>query len=140
VLAAIYAVDLFVGNGDRHADNFIIEPDANTAPRIRLIDFSEASTLLDAHFRANLPGLGTGTVATGRTLRTKYGFSTVAAELALDRLDAVTAPQLNQILAEMPVDWLAKQIQDELLTWWSSSARADRITIVRTGLFNGTLL
>ena len=45
VLSALYAVDLFLGNWDRHADNLMIEPDA--APRIRAMDFSEAPALID---------------------------------------------------------------------------------------------
>jgi hypothetical protein len=140
VLASTYAVDIFLGNGDRHANNFIVEPDANTVPRIRVIDFSEATALLDTTGRAMFPGPASNTVRTGRVLRARYGFSTVAAELALDRLGAVTALQMNAILSEMPVDWIAAAAQNELLAWWSSASRADRITIVRNGLFNGTLL
>jgi hypothetical protein len=45
VLSSLYAVDLFVGNGDRHADNIMIEQDAS--PRIRIMDFSEAPALID---------------------------------------------------------------------------------------------
>jgi hypothetical protein len=45
VLLSIYALDLFLGNADRHADNFVIERDAE--PRIRVIDFSEATALMD---------------------------------------------------------------------------------------------
>ncbi len=74
VLSALYAVDLFVGNWDRHADNLMIEQDA--APRIRVMDFSEAPALIDPAARGKIPGAGTATVNAGRTLRTLYGFST----------------------------------------------------------------
>jgi hypothetical protein len=37
VLASIYAVDLFLGNGDRHANNFIVEPDAHTVLAAALV-------------------------------------------------------------------------------------------------------
>jgi len=139
VLSSIYAVDLFLGNGDRHSDNFIIEPDG-ASPRIRVIDFSEAEAFIGPASRTTLPHPNSSTVTVGRTLRGIYGFSTIAAELALDRLDAVTPHRLKDILDGMPDDWLLQALRDDLAAWWASSARANRITIVRTGLFNGTLL
>jgi hypothetical protein len=140
VLSAIYAVDFFLGNEDRHANNFIIEPDAATSPRIRVIDFSEATALLDGTARSRLPHPTSNTVRIGRRLRALYGFSTIAADRALDRLAAMEPSKVRAILGEMPQDWLPSPVQTDLLTWWSSPGRMDRITVVRSGLFNGTLL
>ena len=95
VLSALYAIDLFLGNWDRHADNLMIEQDA--APRIRVMDFSEAPALIDPAARGKIPGVETATVNAGRTLRTLYGFSIDAANLALDRLNAVTEGRLKDI-------------------------------------------
>jgi hypothetical protein len=67
VLSALYAVDLFLDNWDRHADNLMIEQDAT--PRIRVMDFSEAPALLDPAHRGRIPAAGTATVNAGRTLR-----------------------------------------------------------------------
>jgi len=36
--------------------NFVVEPDSATAPRLRVIDFSEAPALLDPASRATIPG------------------------------------------------------------------------------------
>jgi hypothetical protein len=116
VLSALYAVDLFLGNWDRHADNLMIEQDAD--PRIRVMDFSEAPALIDPATRGKIPGLGTATVNAGRTLRTLYGFSTDAATLALDRLNAITDARLKEIVDGMPADWLPIAVRSDLQNWW----------------------
>ena len=138
VLSALYAVDLFLNNWDRHADNLMIEQDA--APRIRVMDFSEAPALLDPAQRGRIPAAGTATVNAGRTLRSLYGFSADAATLALGRLDAVTGGRMKEILDGMPSDWLPVAVRSDLLDWWSSPARTAHITKVRTGICDGSLL
>jgi hypothetical protein len=138
VLSALYAVDLFLGNWDRHADNLMIEQDAD--PRIRVMDFSEAPALIDPAARGKIPGVGTATVSAGRTLRTLYGFSTEAATLALDRLNAVADARLKEIVDEMPADWLPAAVRSDLQNWWSSPDRTAHITKVRSGICDGSLL
>lgn len=138
VLSALYAVDLFLGNWDRHADNLMIEQDA--APRIRVMDFSEAPALIDAAARGTIPGAGTVTVTAGRKLRALYGFSPDAATLALDRLDAVTDARLKEIVDGMPSDWLSAPIRSDFQNWWSSSDRTAHVAKVRNGICDGSLL
>jgi hypothetical protein len=138
VLSALYAVDLFLGNWDRHADNLMIEQDA--APRIRVMDFSEAPALIDPAQRRQIPGAGTATVSAGRTLRSLYGFNVDAAALALDRLNAVTDSRLKEIVDGMPSDWLAASGRTDLQNWWCSSDRQEHATQVRSGISDGTLL
>src|SRR5450759_3258166 len=104
----------------------MIEQDA--APRIRVMDFSEAPALIDPAARGKIPGVGTATVDAGRTLRTLYGFSMEAATLALDRLDAVTDARLKEIVDGMPADWLPAAVRSDLQNWWSSSDRTAHIT------------
>jgi hypothetical protein len=86
VLSAIYAIDLFLGNGDRHQNNFMVELDGAGANRLRVIDFSEASALIEPKRRTDVPTFPCNTVMIGRQLRTLYGFSADSAKLALDRL------------------------------------------------------
>jgi hypothetical protein len=138
VLSKIYAIDLFLGNGDRHPDNFMVEDDPAGAPRIRVIDFSEAQALIDPDQRTNIPAAGTSTVTVGRALRAHYPFSLDAAALALDRLAAIAS--LKEILDEMPTDWLTPDTRNEIATWWLSAAKSAHITAIREGLSDGTLL
>lgn len=138
VLSKIYAIDLFLGNGDRHPDNFLVESDPAGTNRIRVIDFSEAVALINPNQRSNIPGAGTSTVAVGRTLRVHYPFSIDAARLALDRLGAIAS--LKEILDEMPADWLAADQRNEVAAWWLSAAKSAHITAIREGLSDGTLL
>ena len=138
VLSALYAVDLFLGNWDRHADNLMIEQDA--APRIRVMDFSEAPALIDPAQRGKIPRAGTATVTAGRTLRTLYGFSVDAATLALDRLDTVTDGRLKEIVDGMPSDWLPAAARDDLLKWWCSPDRLALTAKIRNGIGDGSLL
>jgi hypothetical protein len=140
VLSSVYAVDMFLGNWDRHVDNFVIEPDGSTVPRIRVIDFSEAPALLDPGSRLTVSAQQTATVQTGRVLRARYGFSEAAASLALGRLEALPPTHLKGILDEMPADWLSATIRSEFAAWWLSPARAARIATVKSGLSNGTFL
>jgi hypothetical protein len=138
VFSALYAVDLFVCNCDRHANNFMVEQSSDL--RIRVIDFSESPALIDSGRRSTIPGSGTNTVAAGRTLRNLYGFDHSSAGLALDRIASVTDGRMTRILADMPTDWLDNGIRNELVVWWSSPARPSHITTIRNGLTNGTLL
>jgi hypothetical protein len=137
VLSATYAVDLFLGNGDRHPDNFLIETDGSTQ-RVRVIDFSEANACIEAAKRAIVPTVGCNTVNVARMLRAHYPFSVPAACLALDRLAAVAS--LKEILDEMPSDWLVSDVRDEINSWWLSAARSAHITTIRNGVSNGTFL
>jgi hypothetical protein len=75
ILSGVYVVDLFLGNGDRHADNFVVENDGGALPRIRIIDFSEATALIDPNNRTNIPHPGSSTVSVARALRNHYQFS-----------------------------------------------------------------
>ncbi len=138
VFSGLYAVDLFLGNWDRHADNLMIEQDA--APRIRVMDFSEAPALLDPASRRKIPGAGTATVTSGRTLRTLYGFNVDAAKLALDRLNAITDGKLKEILDGMPADWLDVAARTDLMNWWQTLDRQEHVTKVRDGIVDGSLL
>lgn len=138
VLSALYAVDLFLGNWDRHPDNLMIEHDA--APRIRVMDFSEAPALIDPAQRGKIPGAHTATIVTGRLLRKLYGFDQSAAELALKRLDAGPPGRLKEILDEMPADWLPAAAKDDLLNWWSSPDRLGLTAKICTGMADGSLL
>jgi hypothetical protein len=138
VLSALYAVDLFLGNWDRHADNLMIEHDA--APRIRVMDFSEAPALIDPAQRGKIPGAGTATLRAGRTLRGLYGFDQNAAELALKRLDAVPSGRVKEILDGMPADWLSVAAKEGLLNWWGSPDRPALTTKICTGMADGSLL
>jgi hypothetical protein len=138
VLSATYALDLFLGNGDRHPDNFLIENDTGGSPRIRVIDYSEAVACIEPGKRTNVPGLGCHTVNIGRQLRAHYGFSVPAACLALDRLAAVAS--VKEIIDAMPADWLPPDARIEIAAWWSSAARGAHITAIRNGVSNGTFL
>jgi hypothetical protein len=137
VLSKIYAIDLLLGNGDRHPDNFMVETDGAT-PRIRVIDYSEAVALIDPVQRTQIPGGGTSTVSVGRALRNHYPFSVSAAHLALDRLAAVDS--VKPILEEMPADWLPAGTRNEIAAWWLLPPRLAHIAAIRDGLSNGTLL
>jgi hypothetical protein len=138
VFSAIYAVDLFLGNGDRHENNFVIENDGAGAPRIRVIDFSESPALIDPKERGAMPYMTTSTVNIGRILRQHYPFDQSAALRALNRLGAVAT--IRDILEGMPDDWLAANVRNEILAWWLSPDRTARIQVLKDGLSNGTLL
>lgn len=140
VLSSVYAIDLFLGNDDRHMDNFLVEIDKSGANRIRIIDFSEAAALIEPNRRKNVPSVSCNTVQVGRRLRKLYGFSSDAARLALSRLSALSAEKLWGVLDGMPADWLPPDVRKEIRSWWSSAARTSHIEFILKGLTDGTLL
>ena len=135
LISSIFAFDMFVNNDDRHLGNYLSVDDGGQR-RFFAFDFSRA--LFWEWPWAGFPAGNTQNC--GRLLRARHGFDLTAAAGVLDRLSLVTASDMGVIINEMPPGWLTGSLQTELLDWWGSSKRADRIEALKEGMSDGTLL
>jgi hypothetical protein len=58
----------------------------------------------------------------------------------MHRLERITALKVNAILDSMPKDWLQPARRSKFVTWWESPQRQDKLTALRSGFADGTLL
>jgi hypothetical protein len=137
VLSALYVLDIFVNNDDRHDENYI-SVDAAGTRRFFAIDFSRA--LPFENFMAGFVSMRCHTVTTGRRIRDRHGFDVAAASNMVDRISALAPESLMGIMARMPDEWLPHDKRTQLLNWWCGEARRGRLLELRKGLADGTLL
>jgi hypothetical protein len=138
-LSKIYAYDLFSANWDRHIDNYLVLDDGAGQNAVFVIDLSHVTRHPGA---ANYDPLSVN-CATRQTIGLvlqPYGKDIPAALDVLSRLDALPVAVINDILASMPLDWLPQTERADVTTWWSGFDRTARITSIKQGLSNGTLI
>jgi hypothetical protein len=51
-----------------------------------------------------------------------------------------TRNTIEAFINQMPSDWLPTAVRTEFVAWWASNAKADRLTNIRKGISDGTLL
>lgn len=136
-LARVYAVDLFLGNWDRHRANFILRLEGVGA-RLCAFDFGE--TDLRGLAGLQFPIASSATVQLGRFLRQRHGFILSGADEALDKLENVPSHLIASILESMPADWMDVKQRDDISELWSSHRIEARLHALRSGLTDGSLL
>ena len=138
-LSAIFALDLFVYNPDRHFDNYLfIHGRAEYA--VKAFDFSQAWT-------ANgwpLPGLllptACNTMNTYKALVVRQPFDLAAAKSVLAKLRTIPVTSIASILGEMPPAWMAAQFRADISKWWDSVDRTTRIDGILQELEHGRVI
>ncbi|WP_315747566.1 MULTISPECIES: HipA family kinase [unclassified Bradyrhizobium] len=137
LLSKIYALDLFLFNDDRHANNYLSVND-NGVQRLYAFDFSRA---LFWHWPwAGYPPPQCNTRRVGAILRSHHGFDLVAANSVLDALAAFAPASLQGFINQMPADWLPASLHAQFMSVWTAGARQSRIDDIRKGLSDGSLL
>lgn len=76
----------------------------------------------------------------GRVIRSLHGFDQSAAQDTLDRIEGLAPDTLQGFIRRMPADWLPKDVNAAFMDWWSNGGRATRLTDLRKGISDGTLL
>jgi hypothetical protein len=137
-LAMIYVLDIFVANPDRSLSNFVLERDGSTR-RLCVIDFADARLAEIAIDRFEVAG--SSTLCDGRFLQGVHGgFDHASAFEMIERIRAVPSDFLVRTLGGMPREWLSEAEKQNLLDSWSSGKRLLRLSALRAGIENGTLL
>jgi hypothetical protein len=144
VLSSTYSFDLFVGNPDRHEENYIFTKEAmpestQSIARARPIDFDQATLVIAPEEHLPLAA-GTNTVRVGRRVRASHPFDQEAASSLLGRIMKGGDVMIERALFGIPSEWLPQEGQDALLTWASGPGLGRRVTQIEQGLRDGTYL
>jgi hypothetical protein len=144
VLSSTYALDLVVGNIDRHQDNFIISLEAakgggQRVGHVALIDFGCSDILHDSKGAVPFPPLS-NTVRVGRQIRVAHGFANSAANTLLSRLKDGRKFLVDRALFGMPGEWLPREKRESFASWMMSSQFDNRLNAIGAGLSDGTYL
>lgn len=136
-LSEVYALDMFIGNVDRHDHNFITIED-NGVTRFFLIDFGR-SLLWNDDLMA-IPQPHHSTVIWGRVFRDRHGFDVSSALGMLDRIAALSNERFAAIVNSVPSDWLPASQKQILLRHWGGVSRQEKVSRLRKGFVDGSLL
>jgi hypothetical protein len=137
LLSSIYALDMFINNDDRHPGNYLTVEDQGVR-RLYAFDFSRS---LFWHWPfQSFPAMPCNTLNWGRVIRSLHGFDQSAAQDTLDRIEGLAPDTLQGFIRRMPADWLPKDVNAAFMDWWSNGGRATRLTDLRKGISDGTLL
>lgn len=136
-LSGLYAVDMFIANRDRDRHNFFLQREGLQQ---RLFAFDFASADLKGLDGRNFPVATSATVRIGRFLRRQHGFHLRSAFEMLDRISAVPADTIASFLGPMPDDWMSYGQREGICGLWETKRIGGRLTALRTGLADGTLL
>jgi hypothetical protein len=144
LLSSTYALDLVIGNVDRHQDNFIISVNGPTGPspqvgHIHLIDFGSADFLQPTKAALPLPQMS-NTVRVGRQIRKAHGFADSAASTLLSRFKDGRKFLLDRAFFGMPGEWLSKEQRESFANWIGSVQFENRLSLIGEGLSNGKYL
>ena len=140
-LSRLYAFDLFCSNEDRKPDNYILLKEqhgiivqnidlGHTALIPGVSQWPHKDPLYDAtcHTRVFFP-----------VIISSYQSDPLHSLDTIDRLEGLQSAEIDAILKQIPDDWLNQTMRSEMLAWWSSDAKTQRIETIRTGIANGTL-
>jgi hypothetical protein len=140
ILSSTFALDLIIGNVDRHNRNFIITEtsshDQQNVGNIHLIDFGHATLIDDT----NLPFLeqkNSNTTSLGRQTKNKFGFDFDAAKSLFNRFRHGRVLLYDNAMIGMPDSWMGKQVRQNFRTWFVSNQFQLRINEVENGINDG---
>lgn len=140
-LTKIYALDLFIHNDDRHMNNYMVVQDGN-GHRVSSFDYSRSWLHHAFPMTTILKDPQIATVGNKEWFKAKFGNYLVPATIndVLDRVSALTAQQISQIIARHPKDWLTQAQEDAIMTWWDSGQMLQRVNDIKAGVTDGSLL
>lgn len=147
-LSKILAFDLFSGNWDRHAENYLVL-ESHGQRVVMAIDFShvppnpgdissqtDPTIVLRCATRMYFPIVSKPYLQGAAAHRVALA----AAVETLDRFEKISDSDVNSILGNFPSDWLSKPDRTGVAQWWTSQARIARIDQLRMGMKNGSYL
>ncbi len=125
-MSGLLALDLFVGNEDRHMGNWLFRRNLAGEWAPLCIDFSRA--LFCRGFPHDTwPPTNCNTTSTMALLKIHGGWDSSHAVISAERLQHITPQVLRHWLQECPKAWLPEATQVALLAWWSSPAYHARL-------------
>jgi hypothetical protein len=141
LLSRFLAFDHFVHNIDRSASNVLVR-NTKYSHVIMAIDFDKAWL----YHGVPLPAL-----PLARETNTRWFHECMKGVIGdyvqmedvnaiLDGLIAVQPDQVETIIKGHPDEWLPTNLRNQVLSWWASQAKFERIEAIREGIGNGSYL
>lgn len=129
-ISAALAFDLFVGNEDRHRNNFLFQKNYKGVYAPFAIDYSRA-LLVRGFPKDEFPmPESSNTRSTIKQLKASDLWRGPYAVVSIGSLANVSAEHLRRWCDEMPSEWLPAKLKEEMLQWWASGARNDRLNAI----------
>lgn len=138
MFSAIYVIDLFSYNPDRHAGNYFFIK-TKSGYGVKAYDFSRAFYCAAWPLPPFPLPAACNTVGCYRSLQVGYPFVLGVADETIRRIAAVPIEAVNAWLRDVPVTWMSDQQKAELASWWQGEMQA-RLNKITLGLRNGSLL
>lgn len=140
-ISRIFALDLFVHNGDRHFKNYFIVKQ-KVAYSVLAMDFGRAWLFNGVPPPALPMPPAQNTIRAQRTLKKLFGDFLVQSEVddVCDRIKGTSCEEIEQFIAAHPSCWLQEPQKFAILDWWKSDDRHKRIDGIKEGIKDGSLL
>lgn len=120
IMSSICGLDYMLANEDRHQGNFLFLTSLNDRKACMAIDFSRALLFRGlplAEIWAIFPNNTTNMVIAKKNLGT---WDVAAATQSLLALSSIKKATWESWINDLPTEWLAKEIRNQLIDWWDS--------------------
>jgi hypothetical protein len=125
-MCGLLGLDLFIGNEDRHVNNWLFRRNLSGQWAPLCIDFSRA--LFRRGFPSDVwPLPPCNTLSTIAMLKAAGSWDRSYAVFAVEQLQRVTPAMLHHWLQECPLPWLPEPSRSALTSWWASAAYHARL-------------
>jgi hypothetical protein len=138
-ISRLFAFDLFVHNGDRHAGNFFFRQQKRGYSLI-VMDHSRAWFFNGFPCPALPLPNDCNTMRVHRELCRLFNGIFVESEASsvINAIRKVTDKQISRIISDHPDDWLTADQRNAIMDWGSSNMRDERLDQILDGITNGT--
>lgn len=127
-ISKIYGLDLFINNIDRHFGNYLFTTGYNNRKIALAFDFGRSWLEVDYKGLEVLePSAKNKTYTCQKFLKRAGKLNTVIAIDTIDKLSALDSSMVEDILRQIPHNWLPKGFYDEFIKWWGSTDFFSRI-------------
>jgi hypothetical protein len=84
----------------------------------------------------------TNTIRAQKNLKTLFGHTAEESEVddITERLEKVTVDEIEGIISRHPNEWLKEEQKKDILDWWVTDDRTNRLESIRKGVKDGTFL
>lgn len=132
LLSRVYAFDLFVNNTDRSFQNYLVRS-SRQGHIILIFDFSMAWYAGGDPFGYQALNPEYDTYRNHKIIKgAKHYFDAELARNTLTEIDKITTDKVQKILQLMPESWFSSTQRQEVIEWWDSVAKTERITRLKT--------
>lgn len=144
LLSQIFALDLLIGNHDRHSENYMVslevsEDRTTRLGNLRAFDFESANLLNAKRLPPPMTPLS-NTMRNSRLIRAQHGFSAGHAQDVLTRFEKGRDFIMDKATAGLPSAWLPDTERASLFKLVQSAGFEREIAMLHQGLGDGSSL